>query len=147
MPVTIAVLGDRNVDFLTHREIDATLALVPADVDAHWLPSPEAESAAEADGLWVAPGTPYRDDGAVLEAIHRARTAGMPILGTCGGFQYMLVEFARSARRRSSTPAWSSRRGRRRRVSRPSSCPAIPSTWRRSSSPRWEARRQVGCTR
>ena len=98
MPVTIAVLGDRNVDFLTHREIDATLALVPADVDARWLPSPEAESAAEADGLWVVPGTPYRDDGAVLEAIHRARTAGMPILGTCGGFQYMtVVEFARNA--------------------------------------------------
>jgi CTP synthase (UTP-ammonia lyase) len=97
MPVTIAVLGDRNVDLLTHREIDATLALVPADVDARWLPSPEAESAAEADGLWVVPGTPYRDDGAVLGAIHRARTAGMPILGTCGGFQYMVVEFARNA--------------------------------------------------
>ena len=42
------------------------------------------------------PGTPYRDDDAVLEAIRRARTAGMPILGTCGGFQYMSVEFARN---------------------------------------------------
>ena len=53
-------------------------------------------AAAEADGLWVVPGTPYRDDEAVLAEIRRARTAGMPILGTCGGFQYMLVEFARN---------------------------------------------------
>jgi CTP synthase (UTP-ammonia lyase) len=96
MPVSIAVLGDRNVEQLTHREIDATLGLVPEDVDARWLPSPEAESAAAADGLWVVPGTPYLDGDAVLEAIHRARTAGMPILGTCGGFQHMVVEFARN---------------------------------------------------
>ena len=96
MAVSIAVLGDRNLEHLTHREIDATLELLPADVDARWLPSPDAASAAAADGLWVVPGTPYRDDDAVLEAIHRARSAGMPMLGTCGGFQYMLVEFARN---------------------------------------------------
>lgn len=96
MAVSIAVLGDRNTDHLTHREIDATLELMPADVDARWLPSPEAGSAVEADGLWVAPGTPYRDGEAVLAQIRRARTAGMPILGTCGGFQHMLLEFARN---------------------------------------------------
>ena len=97
MPISIAVLGDRNTEYQTHREIDATLALMPGGVDASWLPSPEADAAVGADGLWVVPGTPYRDDAAVLEAIHRARTSGMPILGTCGGFQYMLVEFARNA--------------------------------------------------
>jgi len=89
MPVSIAVLGDRNPEYLTHRELDATLALMPADVDARWLPTREAASAAGADGLWVVPGTPYQDDAAVLEAIRAARTEGMPILGTCGGFQYM----------------------------------------------------------
>jgi CTP synthase (UTP-ammonia lyase) len=96
MAVSIAVLGDRNTDHLTHREIDATLELMPADVDARWLPSLEAESAVEADGVWVVPGTPYRDGEAVLAQIRRSRTAGMPILGTCGGFQHMLVEFARN---------------------------------------------------
>jgi CTP synthase (UTP-ammonia lyase) len=96
MAVSIAVLGDRNPEFLTHRELDAALELMPAGIDARWLPSPDAAEAADADGLWVVPGTPYRDDDAVLEAIRRARTSGMPILGTCGGFQYMLVEFARN---------------------------------------------------
>ena len=96
MAVSIAVLGDRNPEYLTHRELDATLALMPADVDARWLPTPDAAFAADADGLWVVPGTPYQDDDAVLEAIRTARAEGMPILGTCGGFQYMLVEFARN---------------------------------------------------
>jgi CTP synthase (UTP-ammonia lyase) len=96
MAVSIAVLGDRNPEYLTHRELDATLALMPADVDARWVPTPDAGSAADADALWVVPGTPYRDGDAVLEAIRLARTEGMPILGTCGGFQYMLVEFARN---------------------------------------------------
>ena len=96
MPVSIAVLGDRSVEHLTHREIDATLALMPPGVEARWLPSPDAAAAAEADGVWVAPGTPYRDTDAVLEAIRVARTAGMPILGTCGGFQHMVLEFARN---------------------------------------------------
>jgi CTP synthase (UTP-ammonia lyase) len=96
MAVSIAVLGDRNVEYLTHRELDAALGLMPADVDARWLPSSDAAAAAGAEGLWVVPGTPYLDDDAVLEAIRTARTAGMPMLGTCGGFQYMLVEFARN---------------------------------------------------
>lgn len=99
MAVSISVLGDRNPEYLTHRELDATLSLMPADVDASWLPTPEAASAADADGLWVVPGTPYEDADAVLEAIRLARTEGMPILGTCGGFQHMLVEFARNVAR------------------------------------------------
>jgi CTP synthase (UTP-ammonia lyase) len=50
----------------------------------------------DADGLWVVPGTPYRDDHAVYQAIGRARESAIPLLGTCGGFQYAVVEFARA---------------------------------------------------
>ena len=49
------------------------------------------------DALWIVPGTPYRDDRPVFAAIERARREGVPILGTCGGFQHMVVEFARNA--------------------------------------------------
>jgi CTP synthase (UTP-ammonia lyase) len=41
------------------------------------------------------PGTPYEDEAAVFAAIRHAREEGVPILGTCGGFQHMAVEFAR----------------------------------------------------
>jgi CTP synthase (UTP-ammonia lyase) len=93
----IAVLGDRDPSFVTHRELDAALALLPADVDAAWCPT-DGEDAAHPDafdGLWVAPGTPYRDDDAVLAAIGHARRSGTPLLGTCGGFQYTALALAR----------------------------------------------------
>jgi CTP synthase (UTP-ammonia lyase) len=93
----IAVLGDRDPSLTTHRELDATLALLGADVDASWCATDGADAARpEAfDGLWVAPGTPYRDGDAVLAAIGHARRSGTPLLGTCGGFQYTALALAR----------------------------------------------------
>jgi CTP synthase (UTP-ammonia lyase) len=90
----IAALGDRDTGHLTHREVDAAIALVPDGAEVRWLPTENA-SLDGFDGVWVLPGTPYRDDDAVLGAIRFAREQGMPILGSCGGFQYMAVEFAR----------------------------------------------------
>jgi CTP synthase (UTP-ammonia lyase) len=99
MPVRIAVLGDRDPRYLTHREIDSTLALMPTGADARWVATdaPEAERLDGYDALWIVPGTPYRDDRPVYAGIERARREGVPILGTCGGFQHMVVEFARNA--------------------------------------------------
>jgi CTP synthase (UTP-ammonia lyase) len=96
MPRVIAALGDRDLGFVTHREIDAAIALTPPGVEIRWLPT-EGARLEGFDGVWVLPGTPYRDDDAVDAAIGFAREQGMPILGTCGGFQYMTVEFARNA--------------------------------------------------
>jgi CTP synthase (UTP-ammonia lyase) len=92
-PIRITVLGDHTPSFITHRALDAALAELPAGVQAGWVATddPAARHAgdpAHADGLWVAPGSPYRDDDAVLAAIDRARRSGLPLLGTCGGFQY-----------------------------------------------------------
>ena len=97
MPPAIAILGDRDPAYVTHRGIDAAMRLMQ-DAEIRWLGSddPAAPALAGFDAVWVAPGTPYRDDDAVLAAIEHARTSGMPILGTCGGFQHMLVEFARN---------------------------------------------------
>ena len=94
----IVLLGDRNVTYHTHRELDAALRLLPAGVRACWVATdtPDAARTSGADGLWVVPGSPYRDDAAVYAAIRDARTSGQPFLGTCGGFQYAIVEFARN---------------------------------------------------
>jgi CTP synthase (UTP-ammonia lyase) len=92
------ILGDRNSDFVTHRELDAAIELLPSSIRAHWVDtnSPEARTSKDADGLWVVSGSPYRDDAAVYGAIEAARSSGRPFLGTCGGFQYAVVEFARN---------------------------------------------------
>ena len=93
---TICVLGDRNPAFVTHRGVDAVCGLI-SGVDLRWVGTDtvDAGRTASADGLWVVPGSPYRDDAAVYAAIQHARTSGQPFLATCGGFQYAVVEFAR----------------------------------------------------
>jgi len=42
------------------------------------------------------PASPYRDTEGALAAIRFAREAPRPFLGTCGGFQHALLEYARS---------------------------------------------------
>ena len=93
----IIALGDRDPTHLTHREIDATLALLSGQVDCGWVAtdSAEARELQAVDAVWLLPGTPYRDDGAARAAIHHCLETGTPFLGTCGGFQYACVELAR----------------------------------------------------
>lgn len=98
LPRQLLLLGDYNEDFLTHRELSAVFPLLPASIQARWVATDSAEAAhtSEADALWVTPGSPYRNDEAVYQAIQAARSKGQPFLGTCGGFQYAAVEFARN---------------------------------------------------
>ncbi len=97
MPTRIALLGDKDLRKVTHRELEAAIALLPAGVEARWVGSdtPAARSLAGVDGLWVIPGTPYRDEAAVDAAIGWALDSGTPLLGTCGGFQYTAIALAR----------------------------------------------------
>jgi CTP synthase (UTP-ammonia lyase) len=94
----IFLLGDRDSRALTHRAFDEAMTRLPAGVRARWVgtDSPDAARTNDADGVWVASGSPYRNDAAVYAAIEAARTSGQPFLGTCAGFQYALVEFARN---------------------------------------------------
>jgi CTP synthase (UTP-ammonia lyase) len=47
------------------------------------------------DGVWAIPGSPYLNLDGALAAIQAARTGRIPLLGTCGGFQHLLLELAR----------------------------------------------------
>ncbi len=47
-------------------------------------------------GVWSAPGSPFRSLEGALEAIRYARENNVPHLGTCGGMQHTLLEFARN---------------------------------------------------
>jgi CTP synthase (UTP-ammonia lyase) len=59
-----------------------------ADVDESLL--------ARASGIWVTPGSPYRSLERTLAAIRYAREHDLPCLGTCGGFQHIILEYARN---------------------------------------------------
>jgi len=96
----IAVVGDRRPDNETHLATDAALAHA-GDVDVTWVPTGELPGIADEvlapyDAVLVAPGSPYASMDGALDAITLARTTGMPLLGTCGGFQHLVIEFARN---------------------------------------------------
>jgi CTP synthase (UTP-ammonia lyase) len=69
---------------------------------AQWLPTdslldPALDEKLEAfDGLWAAPGSPYKSFDGMLRGIEFARRRDWPFLGTCGGCQYTLLECARN---------------------------------------------------
>ncbi|HZM79452.1 MAG TPA: hypothetical protein VFC19_27290 [Candidatus Limnocylindrales bacterium] len=101
-PARIALVGDRSPHVMAHNRIPVALAhatLDPEAIDPYWIASGEVAGVADLagfDGIWVVPGSPYADRDGVLSAIRSARTGGVPLLGTCGGFQHMVLEYARN---------------------------------------------------
>jgi CTP synthase (UTP-ammonia lyase) len=105
--IRIGLIGDYNEAILAHRAIDASLPLAARDLhvplEAEWLPTAGMSAMDEAhlakfDGLWCTPGSPYANTFAALRAIRFARESGRPFLGTCGGFQHALIEYAEDVR-------------------------------------------------
>ncbi|MFI9804404.1 hypothetical protein ACIHEJ_08525 [Streptomyces sp. NPDC052301] len=100
---TIALVGDRSPNVVSHTRIPLLLEALAAHdrlvLDAYWIPSKDAEAEGAVrgfDAVWVLPGSPYRSEAGVLAAVRTAREEGVPFLGTCGGFQHALLEFART---------------------------------------------------
>jgi CTP synthase (UTP-ammonia lyase) len=101
--VNIAIVGDRDDDIAAHLAIPLALANAASALDVdlvfEWLASDRIGNVAPLalfDAFWVAPGSPYRSLDGALRAIAHARTAGRPFLGTCGGFQHAILEYARN---------------------------------------------------
>jgi len=104
--VRIGILGDFNADFRSHQATNEALqhaaGKLDMQVESQWLPTPSltaatAEKTLESfDGLWASPGSPYKSFDGMLKGIEFARRRDWPFLGTCGGFQYAFLEFARN---------------------------------------------------
>jgi CTP synthase (UTP-ammonia lyase) len=104
MAPKIAVLGDYDPSHLTLRAIndsfDPLRKLVSPDIRFDWFDTDKFnyEKAFKNgySGLWITPGSPYRDMENVLNAIYYTRENNIPTFGNCGGFQHMVIEFARN---------------------------------------------------
>ncbi|MDF1504784.1 CTP synthase [Roseisolibacter sp. H3M3-2] len=102
-PLRVALVGDHDPSVVAHRAIPRALALAARDagvaVEATWLATDAiADDAVLApfDAVWCVPASPYRSADGALRAIRVARESGRPFLGTCGGFQHALLEYARA---------------------------------------------------
>ena len=47
-------------------------------------------------GIWSASGSPFKSLQGALNAIKYARENAIPHLGTCGGYQHTIIEYARN---------------------------------------------------
>jgi CTP synthase (UTP-ammonia lyase) len=101
----LALIGDYNAEIVAHRAIPLALESAAKTIGCaltwDWIGTDALSEAphqlAACDGLWCVPGSPYRSMDGALAAIRFARETKRPFLGTCGGFQHALIEFARNA--------------------------------------------------
>jgi CTP synthase (UTP-ammonia lyase) len=100
--LNIGVVGDRDDTIAAHRALPIALDLAAQAVRAplrfEWIATDaidDAQRLSPFDALWCVPGSPYRSKDGALRAIQHARESGVPFLGTCGGFQHAVIEYAR----------------------------------------------------
>lgn len=99
----IGLIGDRNDDVVAHRAIPLALGMA-ADacrvaIEPVWVATEQVgdgAALAELDGIWCVPASPYRSMEGALTAIQVARERHVPFMGTCGGFQHAVIEYARN---------------------------------------------------
>jgi CTP synthase (UTP-ammonia lyase) len=104
MTTKIAILGDFNPKYSTHHRLNDSIrqirGLIGREIQFDWISTDIFESTTAFhnaySGLWIAPGSPYTDMENVLKSIKYARENKIPAFGNCGGFQHIVVEYARN---------------------------------------------------
>ena len=131
--VRIGILGDFNAEFRSHHATNDALQhaahKLKITVESEWVPTaslvpPGAVKNLERfDGLWAAPGSPYQSFDGMLKGIEFARKRDWPFLGTCGGFQYAFIEFARNVLKIKDADSAENNSGSKNIIIYPVACP------------------------
>ena len=105
-PIRLGLIGDYDPEVPAHQAIPRALALAAEalcgpQLEPTWLPTAALAKGSEKQlsgfsGLWCVPASPYASMDGALFAIRYARQNHVPFLGTCGGFQHALLEYARN---------------------------------------------------
>lgn len=101
MTRNVALIGDFNSSVVAHQAIPKALALSSdGHVQGTWIGTVSIRNVArDLEGfhaVWCVPASPYENMLGALDAIQWARMNGLPFLGTCGGFQHAVIEYARN---------------------------------------------------
>ncbi len=104
--VQIALIGEFDPTFEPHTTIASSVAHThrrPAErlEEIVWLDTITCSHISDSDlsrfgGFWIAPGSPYKSMEGAMRVIEFARNTDIPLLGTCGGFQHIVLEYARN---------------------------------------------------
>ena len=98
------MIGDFDDTFTPHVATNDALGHAASrfgiEVEIGWLATEPLEDdlveVERVDALWCAPGSPYRSLLGAVAALRYGRERGVPTLGTCGGCQHIIIEYARS---------------------------------------------------
>jgi CTP synthase (UTP-ammonia lyase) len=103
--LSVGVIGDFRPTYETHTATSLAFKhsadRLGVGVEVEWLPTPSLDGNAEGkmdrlDAFLCAPGSPYKSPEGALNGIRFARENDRPFLGTCGGCQHAIIEFARN---------------------------------------------------
>jgi CTP synthase (UTP-ammonia lyase) len=132
--VRIGILGDFNAEFRSHHATNDALQhaahKLKMAVESEWVPTPSLvapgakKTLEKFDGLWAAPGSPCKSFDGMLNGIEFARRRDWPFLGTCGGFQYAFIEFARNVLKIKDADSAENNSGSKNIIIYPVACPA-----------------------
>ncbi len=99
---SIALLGEFTPTFKPHIATNAAIEhsrnMFGISVEGVWVSTQDIDPSlfSRFSGIWVAPGSPYKNMDKTLWAIQYARENNIPCFGTCGGFQHIILEYARN---------------------------------------------------
>ena len=99
----IGIIGEFYASFKPHSSLNQSLEWLQEkfDFDFEWIDTLQVlehgnNILPQLDGVWSAPGSPFKSLEGALLAIKYARENNVPHLGTCAGLQHTIIEFARN---------------------------------------------------
>jgi CTP synthase (UTP-ammonia lyase) len=96
----IGIIGDFDPENPTHVATDKAIAhtadCLGEPFQATWLATDGPTQLEPFHGIFCSPGSPYRSMAGALDGIRFARENSVPFIGTCGGFQHAVIEYARN---------------------------------------------------
>lgn len=100
----VGIVGDFSPEYpsqtATNNAILHSSSKLGISFEYEWIPTATISKQMNAiketyQGFWIGPGYPDSVEG-VLTIIQFARENNVPLLGTCGGFQYIILEYAKN---------------------------------------------------
>ena len=102
----ISIVADYQEDLPSHDATDAAILHAARSLGINyateWIPTDILDTAKPehvlrfSRAVLIGPGSPYFSMQGALNAIRIFRESGRPLLGTCGGFQHVVIECARN---------------------------------------------------
>lgn len=103
--IKIGIIGEfdsgRPSQVATNDALERAAEALKYDIAIEWIPTTVLEQNSNTllqkfAALWCAPGNTYQRFSGALHAIRFAREKDRPFLGTCGGYQATVIEYARN---------------------------------------------------